>query len=299
MAAELPDDVAAQADALYGLTPGEFVTARGELVKALRADGRKADAAVVAKLPKPSLPAWAVNQVVRTQCADVRTLWAAGDAVVAAQEAVLAGDAGRDVLRSAVEAERTALAPLAQAARGLMTAPGRFLAETAAQEVVETLHAAALDPEARADVEAARLARPLRMAGMGAVAGGATRHARRVEDTPAPTETEPEPEAPAAAQAEPGAPPPPPAPDPADAARRKDARAAAARADREAEAARRRLARAERDRAAAEERVDRARARLRDAEDALEAAEDEVDERRTELSRAEDAADAARAEADD
>ena len=46
--------VDAQADALYGLSPGEFVTARGELVKTLKTDGRKADAAVVAKLPKPS-----------------------------------------------------------------------------------------------------------------------------------------------------------------------------------------------------------------------------------------------------
>ena len=297
MAPALPDDVDAQADALYGLSPGEFVTARGELVKTLKADGRKADAAVVAKLPKPSLPAWAVNQVVRTQQVDVRTLWAAGDAVVAAQERMLAGKADRDELRAAVEAERSALSPLAQAARGLMTAPGRFLAEGAAQEVVETLHAAALDPAARPDVEAGRLARPLRMAGMGAVAGGGARSPRRTEDAPtvrvetdAPT-PEPEPEA--------DAPPPPPKPDPIEVARRTEARAAASRADREAEAARRRLARAERDRAAAEERVERARLRLRDAEEALEAAEDEVDARRAEVSRAEDAADAADADAEE
>lgn len=294
MASDLPPDVDAQADALYGLSPGEFVTARGELAKALRAEGRRTEAATVAKLPKPSVAAWAVNQVVRTQRADVRALWAAGDAVVAAQAGVLAGDAGRDELRSAVEAERSALSPLAQAARGLMTAPGRFLAEGAAQEVTETLHAAALDPGVRPELEAGRLARPLRMAGMGAVAGGGTR-----APTPPDASTEGTTEPAGATAAEPEPPPPPPAADPIEVARRTDARAAASRADREAEAARRRLARAERDRAAAEERAERARARLRDAEDALEAAEDEVDARRAEASRAEDAADAARAEADD
>ena len=297
MAADLPDDVDARADELFCLAPGEFVTARDALVKELRADGRREEAGVVAKLAKPSVPAWAVNQVVRTQRTDVRALWAAGDAVVAAQAAMLAGDAGRDELRTAVEGERAALAPLAQAARGLMTAPGKFLGEPPAQEVIETLHAAALDPDARGAVEAGRLSRPLRMAGMGAVAGGGTRAPRGGAEPPAaPPEAAPTPEP----QEETPAPPPPPAPKPdaAERARQTEARAVAARAAKEADAARRRLARAERNHAAAEERVDRARARLRDAEDTLEAAEDDVDARRAELTRAEDAAEEARVDED-
>ncbi|HEX8206307.1 MAG TPA: hypothetical protein VF587_09635, partial [Solirubrobacteraceae bacterium] len=70
----LPDDV----DALYCRPLDEFVPARAELAKALRADGRRDEAAAVAKLPKPSVAAWAVNQVVRTQPALAEELWAAG-----------------------------------------------------------------------------------------------------------------------------------------------------------------------------------------------------------------------------
>ncbi len=161
------------ADALYGLPLERFVPERDALVKALRADGQRDEAAVVAKLPKPSVAAWAVNQVVRTQPRAAAALWAAGDAVASAQADVVARRAPATDLRGAVDAEREALAPLADAARGLMTSAGKFLGEPAVEAVVETLHAAALDPAEREPVARGRVARPLRFAGIGGAVGGA------------------------------------------------------------------------------------------------------------------------------
>ena len=54
-------------DDLYGLPLDRFVAERGALAKALRADGRRDEASRVAALRKPSVAAWAVNQLARTQ----------------------------------------------------------------------------------------------------------------------------------------------------------------------------------------------------------------------------------------
>ena len=154
-------------DDLYGLPLEEFVAARDGLAKRLRAGGDRAAADAVKRLPKPSAAAWAVNQAVRSQPRAARALWEAGDELAATQERLLAGDADRDALRSAMTAEREALAPLLEAARGLLTGSGAGVSETALARVEESLHAAALDPEVRPEVAAGRLAKEVRHVGMG------------------------------------------------------------------------------------------------------------------------------------
>jgi hypothetical protein len=167
--AEDPDDP----DDLYGLALEEFVAARDALAKRLRAGGDRAAADAVKRLPKPSAAAWAVNQAVRSQPRAARALWTAGDELAATQERLLAGDADRDALRAATAAEREALAPLLEAARGLLTGSGGAVSETALARVEESLHAAALDPEVRPDVAAGRLAKELRHVGMGTLSAAA------------------------------------------------------------------------------------------------------------------------------
>ena len=54
-------------DELYGLPLDEFVPARNALARELKGAGEPAEAAEVAALRKPSVAAWAVNQLVRTQ----------------------------------------------------------------------------------------------------------------------------------------------------------------------------------------------------------------------------------------
>ena len=54
-------------DELFDLPPTEFIAARDALAKQLKADGDAGAAAEVKALRRPSVAAWAVNQVARRQ----------------------------------------------------------------------------------------------------------------------------------------------------------------------------------------------------------------------------------------
>jgi hypothetical protein len=154
--ADAPDDAI---DRLYGLRLEEFIPARDALSRELRDAGRRGEAAAIKGLTKPTVAAWAVNQAVRSQPRAARELWTAGDALAAAQEAVLSGKGSGADLREAAERERAALDPLVDAARGLLTSAGGDLSETTIDRVRSTLQAAAIDPEARDEVAGGRATR--------------------------------------------------------------------------------------------------------------------------------------------
>ena len=153
---------------LYGLPLERFVPERAALAKELRSRGEREEAARAANLTKPSTPAWAVNQLMRTQGTAVRALLAAGDGLRGAQEDVVAGRGSAQALREAAERERDAVAALTQAAGRLLSGNGRGLGAAALERVSETLHAAALDEEAREAVSGGCLTRELRHVGLGA-----------------------------------------------------------------------------------------------------------------------------------
>jgi hypothetical protein len=164
---------------LYGLPLERFVPERSALAKALRAGGNREEAARVAALRKPSVAAWTVNQLVRTQRQGTAELFEAGDAVQRAQSELLAGAGDARALRAVAARERDAVEALVALARGLLGADGHEPTAATLERVGETLHAAALDLEARALVREGRLERELRRAGFGegelvagAVAGG-------------------------------------------------------------------------------------------------------------------------------
>ncbi|MEN3279524.1 MAG: hypothetical protein V7607_664 [Solirubrobacteraceae bacterium] len=154
--AEAPDDAI---DRLYGLALEEFIPARDALSRELRDSGRRGEATAVKALKKPTVAAWAVNQAVRSQPRAARELWDAGDALAAAQEAVLSGKGSGADLREAAERERMAVDPLVDAARGLLTSSGGDLSATTIDRVRSTLQAAAIDPDARDEVAAGRATR--------------------------------------------------------------------------------------------------------------------------------------------
>ncbi|MBV9682610.1 MAG: hypothetical protein JO046_12515 [Solirubrobacterales bacterium] len=265
-------------DELYGLPLDEFVPARNALARELRNSGRREDAAEVAALRKPSVAAWAVNQLVRTQRRAVADLFEAGDGLRDAHDHVMRGSGDGSSLRDAVEGERGAVESLVGAARGLLTSDGHELSPTIIDRVADTLHAAALDGDARAQVQNGRLERELRHVGLGmAVSSGAA---------PAPA-----PRAPARARRGRSA-------SAGEAQQRAEDRAAAERAAREqAEArasaratereARRRLERAQRAANAAAERRERAAQALEAAEAELADLQSEVDEAQAQLHEAE------------
>jgi hypothetical protein len=157
---------------LYGLPLERFTAERTALAKRLRQEGERDQASEVSKLRKPSVAAWAVNQLVRTQKRGVDELFQAGDALARAQASVLAHRGDRSSLRDAMDAERSALDALVDRARGLLSDGGVELSAARLEQVRETLHAAALDEEARAQVRAGRLERELRYVGLGSLGGG-------------------------------------------------------------------------------------------------------------------------------
>jgi hypothetical protein len=296
------------ADDLYGLPLDAFVPERDALAKRLRADGRRDAANEIKALRKPSVAAWAVNQVVRTQPKEARALWKAGDALIAAQDALLAGTGDATALRTAVEDERAAIDGLLEAARGLLTGEGRDLGETTLERVRETLHAGAIDAEAREDVAAGRAVRERAHAGLGPFGaapeaapaarrsgGGAARTPAKLPKARGRTPKEDD-APPATAKTKAKAKAKPRAPEPTRAEREAEEKAAAAR-EREAE----RKAAAERDRerrAAARARADAER-ELREARKALDKARRAADRANAKLADAQAVADEANAALDD
>jgi len=270
---------AVQQDDLYGLALERFVPERTSLARALRADGRRDEAAAVAGARKPSVAAWAVNQLVRSQGPAVKELFDAGDALRQAQAELLAGRGDGGALRAARERERVAVDGLVDSARGLLSSQGHELSPATLDRVLDTLHAAALDDSAREQVRAGRLERELRHAGLGlgeAEAAAAT-------TTP---------------------PPPPPASVPRPKRDAGKAGAKSQRAERDEEARRRaaEAARAEREHAAALKAArsaeTTARRRAQRTARALRAAEERREHAAQALDEADETLAAARAEAD-
>lgn len=152
------------AEELYGLPLERFVPERAALVKVMRADGRREEASRIAALRKPSIAAWAVNQLVRTQGKPIQALLAAGDLMAAAASG---GKDGAAKLRQATAELRAALATLTAATEELLSSDGQPLTPATIDKALETLRAAALDPVARTQVEAGCLTRQLQYAGFG------------------------------------------------------------------------------------------------------------------------------------
>jgi hypothetical protein len=171
---------------LYGLPFDRFVPERTALARALRTSGDRKGAEAVAALRKPSVSAWAVNQLVRTQSRTVAELFAAGDAARRAQTDLLSGQGRGEALRDALTHEREAVGDLIDVARGLLGSEGHELSPAMLTRVADTLHAAALGEEARVQVAGGCLRRDLRHVGLAGMEGApAAAPRRRVAAQPA------------------------------------------------------------------------------------------------------------------
>jgi hypothetical protein len=126
---------------------------------------------------------------VRTQAKSVDELFACGDELTDTQAEVLGGRQDAAALREAAEHERAAVDKLTDLARGLLTADGQELSSTVIDRVADTLHAAALDGDARAAVSEGTLVRELRHVGLGGgvfAAPSPAKSKRGAKPTPAP-----------------------------------------------------------------------------------------------------------------
>jgi hypothetical protein len=160
-------DAVVDIEELYGLPLERFVPERNALARELRAAERRDEADAVAALRKPSVAARAVNRLAREHRRQLSQLFTAGDALSEMQSRVLAGKADGRALSEAAERERAAVSALVDVARTVLAAEGLAVSSSVLERVGETLHAAALDDEAREPVEEGRLERELRHIGLG------------------------------------------------------------------------------------------------------------------------------------
>jgi hypothetical protein len=126
------------ADALYALDPDAFVAARDESAKELRAAGDKDAAKAVKALRRPTVAAWAVNQLARTHREQLDELLDVTDAVANAQRAALSGKG--DDLRSVGERRQRILDDLVTRAEAVIDESGRS-SVSRRDDIVRTLQA--------------------------------------------------------------------------------------------------------------------------------------------------------------
>jgi hypothetical protein len=152
-------------DELFVCPPSGFVEARNALARRLRAQGDREAAAEVSRLRRPTQSVWALNQTARQEAALVEALGDAGQALRAATENALAGDAS--ALRPAQEAERVTVDRVVAAAEAHLAAVGEPANPVIHQRMVDTLRATSTDPHAAAHLHAGRLTEDLTAAGLG------------------------------------------------------------------------------------------------------------------------------------
>ena len=265
------DPVEEAAEELYGLPPGEFTPARDERAKELRKSGDRDPADAVKALRKPTLAAWALNQLARQRGKELGRLLTAGERLRAAQEELLAGG-DRSAFQEAAAAERELVAELTGAAREIVSEIGERPGAGLDEKVSATLHAAALDEDTAEELRAGRMTREREaIGGFGALTAGSppsAPKARQLKKEKASKESAPKESAPK---------------EPAADARRQE-RLAAARTDERH--ARRELETAQKTLESARTRAEAAEAHAADAVDRAKVASERMEEARRALSAA-------------
>lgn len=236
----MADDEVAQ---LYGLPLNEFVPRRDAVARDLRKAGYGERAAEVAKLKRPTVGAWAVNQLARHNRKDLDLLLDAGHRLRTGQvDALSSGD--KSQFETARGDHERAVRKLVADARQLLAKERGAASDQALSSIERTLRYASIDDEHRPALASGTLTTEVEAPGFGAFAGTAL--------PPQAAPSKPKRESP----------------------REHTARVSAARAElkhaqgREREAERR-VARAEKALAVAQEALEAAAADTRDAEERL------------------------------
>lgn len=150
-------------DELYSLPLEEFTQARNELAKRLGDP-------TVRQLKKPSISAWAVNQLARQREVDMRRLLRAGERLEQAQKGVFAGGDQR-AFTDAQREQRDAIRRLRSEAAELLRAGGHPAADATLERLATTLQAAAGTEDGRERLRTGRLTEDLEPLGFGVFAG--------------------------------------------------------------------------------------------------------------------------------
>ena len=157
------DDITAE---LYALPLDEFTGARNARAKELASSGDKDRAAAIKAVKKPSVPAWAVDQVARKHAKDLEALFDLGAQLRDAQRKLMrSGDT--DAVRDAQAAERAAVKGLVAKAKAILTEAGYKPNEGTLERIADTFYATAVDEEGRERVRTGTLDKELKRVGFG------------------------------------------------------------------------------------------------------------------------------------
>ena len=133
-------------DQLWTLPLEDFTRARDDLAKRAKDEGDGDAAKEIKALRKPSVGAWAVNQLARRRPEDIRRLLGLGDVMRKAQQEALEGG-GREALRTATAERRRLVDQLTEDAGALLAKAGHGSSRTVLDKVSDTLTATATDEE--------------------------------------------------------------------------------------------------------------------------------------------------------
>jgi hypothetical protein len=151
--------------ALYELSLDEFTAARNALAKQLAKEDPETSADVK-KLTKPTVPAWAVNQLAHREPKLLEELVESGEAL---QKQTLKGSV--EALRDSQRREREAARELVQRAEALLKEAGHSPSAQTLERVSATLTAGAQTAEGRDALRSGRLSAELEPAGFEALVG--------------------------------------------------------------------------------------------------------------------------------
>jgi hypothetical protein len=273
--------IESQIDHLYALPPGEFIAARNALAKSA---GR--NAADVRRLAKPSLPAWAVNQLYWKRRADYDALVKAAADLRKIHKAILGGH--RSDIRDATKDHDAAIDRALKSTLALLRDEGQPVTDATRQAIQTTLRALP------GDEAPGRLTRALQPGGFEMLTGLSISPVQR-GNVRGKTDLPPaKPPAGARSSGARGK-----TADQEDAKARQEAKEAAAKAARELRAAQHQAQREEFEAARAAREAEKAARAVERAREAIETAEKELEEAQRTLREAERTRDAAarRAEA--
>jgi hypothetical protein len=171
----------AEIDRLYGLPLAQFTAARDDVVRRLRSGGDRQGADEIKRLRKPTVAAWALNQVHRDDPQGVQELIGAGQRLRDAHERLLAGG-DREPLQRAVAEERQLVRDLARHAERQLVAAGQSVSAAVETKLWATLRAVSADSEAGELISAGRLTRDYEISDLGlGLAPAGARIAAKVE----------------------------------------------------------------------------------------------------------------------
>jgi hypothetical protein len=170
-------------DELYAASLDDFVDTRKRLAKALKDEGHSDDAAALAATRKPTVAAWAVNELARSRRKDVDSLLDAGHRLRRAQAALLRGE-GASEFAAARKAQQSAVAKLGRVAQGALA---KNASRAVLDQVTGTLEAASVSDEGRDLLARGRFEKPFtETAGFDALTAFAPAAPRRRKPEPDP-----------------------------------------------------------------------------------------------------------------